>query len=86
MLIGLPSLNKEFTYLLTDLHKNAISLRFQTNKNKTLGTAKQTEGELNKAAVSSSAINTNKRLTFLKFDYRKYSYFLLITNLHAIYV
>ena len=40
---------------------------------KTLGTAKQTDDELNKAAVRSSANNTNKRLTFLKFDYRKYS-------------
>ena len=51
---------------------------FKRTKSKTLRTAKQTEDELNKSAVSSSANNTNKRLTFLKFDYRKYSNFLLL--------
>ena len=51
---------------------------FKRTKSKTLRTAKQTEDELNKAAVWSSANNTNKRLTFLKFDYRKYSNFLLL--------
>ena len=48
-------------------------------KSKTLRTAKQMEDELNKAAVWSSANNTNKRLTFLKFDYRKYSNILPFT-------
>ena len=51
---------------------------FKRTKSKTLRTAKQTEDELNKSAVWSSANNTNKRLTFLKFDYRKYSNFLLL--------
>ena len=51
---------------------------FKRTKSKTLGTAnKQTDYELNKAAVWSSANNTNKRLIFLKFDYRKYSNILL---------
>ena len=51
---------------------------FKRTKSKTLGTAKQTEDEVNKSAVWSSANNTNRRLTFLKFDYRKYSNFLLL--------
>ena len=51
---------------------------FKRTKSKTLRTAKQTEDELNKSAVWSSANNTNKRLTFLKLDYRKYSNFLLL--------
>ena len=51
---------------------------FKRTKSKTLRTAMQTEDELNKSAVWSSANNTNKRLTFLKFDYRKYSNFLLL--------
>ena len=51
---------------------------FKGTKSKTLRTAKQTEDKLNKSAVLSSANNTNKRLTFLKFDYRKYSNFLLL--------
>ena len=51
---------------------------FKRTKSKTLRTAKQTEDELNKTALWSSANNTNKRLTFLKFDYRKYSNFLLL--------
>ena len=55
---------------------------FKRAKSKTLRTATQTEDELNKSAVWSSANNRNKRFTFLKFDYRKYSNFLL----HAIYV
>ena len=37
----------------------------------------RTDDELNKAAMWSSANNTNKRLIFLKFDYRKYSNILL---------
>ena len=36
--------------------------------------------------VWSSANNTNERLTFLKFDYRKTSTSYFFTNLHAIYV
>ena len=51
---------------------------FKRTKSKTLRTAKQMEDGLNKSAVWSSANNTNKRLTFLKFDYRKYSNFLLL--------
>ena len=51
---------------------------FKRTKSKTLRTAKQTEDELNKSAVWSSANNTNKRLTFLKFDYHEYSNFLLL--------
>ena len=37
----------------------------------------RTDDKLNKAALWSSANNTNKRLIFLKFDYRKYSNILL---------
>ena len=60
---------------------------FKRTKCKTLRTANQTEDELKKAAVWSSANNTNKRLTFLKFDYCKYSNFLLLyKSTCAIYV
>ena len=59
---------------------------FKSTKSKTLRTAsRRTDDELNKAAVWSSANNTNKRLIFLKFDYRKYSNILLLYNLHVIY-
>ena len=52
---------------------------WRTKSIKTLRTAsKQTDDKLNKVAVWSSANNTNKRLIFLKFDYRKYSNILLI--------
>ena len=51
---------------------------FKRTKSKTLRTAKQTEDKLNKSAMWSSANNKNKRLTFLKFDNRKYSNFLLL--------
>ena len=51
---------------------------FKRTKSKTLRTATKTEDELNKTAVLSSANNRNKRLKFLKFDYRKYSNFLLL--------
>ena len=49
-------------------------------KSKTLGTAnKQMDDNLNKAALWSSGNNTNKRLIFLKFDYRNTSsYFFTI--------
>ena len=71
-------LTTKFVVILLTLTQNVISLRFQTNKSKTLRTAKQTEDELKKSAVRSSANNTNKRLTFKTFDYRKYSSFLLL--------
>ena len=59
---------------------------FKRTKSKTLRTAsKQTNEELHKAAVWSSANNTNKRFIFLKFDYLKYSNILLLYNLHVIY-
>ena len=51
---------------------------FKRTKSKTLRTAKQTEDELRKSAVWSSANNTNTRLTLLNFEYRKYSNFLLL--------
>ena len=55
-------------------------------KSKTLRTAsKQTDDELNKSALWSSENKTNKRLIFLKFDYRKYINILLFYNLHVIY-
>ena len=64
--------------LLTLTTKMSYLSDFKRTKSKTLRTAKQTEDELNKAAVWSSANITNKRLAFLKFDYRKYSNFLLL--------
>ena len=59
---------------------------FKRTKSKTLRTAKQTDDELNKAFVWSSANNTNIRLTFLKFDYRKYSNILLLYKSTCLYV
>ena len=59
---------------------------FKRTKSKTLRTAKQTDDELKKSALWSSANNRNKRLTYLKFDYRKSSNILLLYKSNAMYV
>ena len=71
-------LTTKFVAILLTLTQKSYLSYLKRTKSKTLRTAKQTEDELNKSAVWSSANYTNKRLTFLKFDYRKYSNFLLL--------
>ena len=66
---------KFFAILLTLTQKCHISRI--SNVQKVRQKRQQTEDELNKASVWSGANNTNQRLIFLKFDYRKYSNILL---------
>ena len=60
--------------LLTLKQKCHISLISNVQKVRHLEHVEQTDEEPNKAAVWSSANNSNKKLIFLKFDYRKQIY------------
>ena len=64
--------------LLTLSQKCHFSQISNAQKVRHLEQLAEMDEELNKAAVCSSANNTNKRLIFLKFDYRKYSNILLL--------
>ena len=64
--------------LLTLTQKSHISQVSNVQKVRHLEQPVRTDDELKKAAMLSSANNTNKKLIFLKFDYRKYSNILLL--------
>ena len=55
---------------------------FKRTKSKDTKNNQQTDDELNKAAMWSSANDSNKRLIFLKFDYHKYSNNLLLLQIY----
>ena len=65
---------KSVAILLTLTQKCHMSQISKRTKSKTLKTGQhRADDELNKAAMRTSANDTNKRLIFLKFIYRKYS-------------
>ena len=72
------STTKFIAVLLTITQKCHISQVSNVQKVGHLERPARTDDELNNAALWSSANNTNKRLIFLKFDYRKNSNILLL--------